>query len=82
MAFETGHQKVGGRKKGTPNKLTKEMRDVLKGLVAEELDTLGQRREELEPKDRLEVFIKLLPFMLPKTQSIAHTKGEGLEMEW
>ena len=51
MAFETGHQKVGGRKKGTPNKLTKEMRDVLKGVVADEIDTLGQRLEELEPKD-------------------------------
>ena len=82
MAFETGHQKVGGRKKGTPNKLTKEMRDVLKGVVADEIDTLGQRLEELEPKDRLEVFIKLLPFVLPKTQSIAHTKGEGFEVEW
>ena len=82
MAFETGHQKVGGRKKGTPNKLTKEMREVLKGVVADELNTLGQRLEELKPKDRLEVFIKLLPFVLPKTQSIAHTKGEGFEVEW
>ena len=53
MAFEAGHQKVRGRKKGTPNKLTKEMRDVLKGVVAEELDTLGQRIEELKPRDRL-----------------------------
>ena len=82
MAFEAGHQKIGGRKKGTPNKLTKEMREVLKGVVANELDTLGQRLEELEPRDRLEVFIKLLPFVLPKTQSIAHTKGEGFEVEW
>jgi hypothetical protein len=82
MAFETGHQKVGGRKKGTPNKLTKEMREVLKDVVADELNTLGQRLEELKPKDRLEVFIKLLPFVLPKMQSIAHTKGEGFEVEW
>jgi hypothetical protein len=82
MAFETGHQKVGGRKKGTPNKLTKEMREMLKGVVADELNTLGQRIEELEPRDRLEVFIKLLLFVLPKTQSIAHSKGEGLEVEW
>ncbi len=68
MAFEAGHQKVGGRKKGTPNKLTKEMREVLKGVVADELDTLGQRLEELEPRDRLEVFIKLC-LLLPKTQN-------------
>ena len=82
MAFETGHQKVGGRKKGTPNKLTKEMREVLKGMVAEELEGLPQRFDELDTKDRLEVFIKLLPFVLPKTQSISHTQGEGFEVEW
>jgi hypothetical protein len=74
--------KTGGRQKGTPNKLTKEMRDVLKGVVAEELEGLPQRFDELDTKDRLELFIKLLPFVLPKTQSISHTKGEGLEMEW
>lgn len=74
--------KTGGRQKGTPNKLTKEMRDVLKGVVAEELEGLPQRFNELDTKDRLELFIKLLPFVLPKTQSISHTKGEGLDMEW
>ena len=74
--------KTGGRQKGTPNKLTKEMRDVLKGVVAEELEGLPQRFDELDTKDRIELFIKLLPFVLPKTQSISHTKGEGLEMEW
>ena len=74
--------KTGGRQKGTPNKLTKEMRDVLKGVVAEELEGLPQRFDELDTKERLELFIKLLPFVLPKTQSISHTKGEGLEMEW
>jgi hypothetical protein len=58
------------------------MRDVLDGMVAEELEGLPQRFDELDTKDRIELFIKLLPFVLPKTQSISHTKGEGLEMEW
>jgi len=30
MPFEQGKEKTGGRKKGTPNKLTKEIRDLLK----------------------------------------------------
>lgn len=55
---------------------------MLKGVVTDELDTLGQRLEELETKDRLEVFIKLLPFVLPKTQSIAQKKGEGFEVHF
>ena len=51
MAFEQGHKKQGGRTKGVPNRLTKEMRSVLKDIVYNELiqDTL----ESLTAKERL-----------------------------
>lgn len=58
------------------------MREVLKGVVADELNTLGQCLEELESRDRLEIFTKLLPFVHPKKQSIAYTKGERFEVKW
>ena len=38
MANTTG-KKFGGRQKGTPNRLTKELRAVLKDLIHEELET-------------------------------------------
>ena len=33
--------KTGGRQAGTPNKVTSELRDALKAIVANELDTLS-----------------------------------------
>lgn len=29
MSFKQGHEKVGGRKKGTPNKLTSGVKDIM-----------------------------------------------------
>ena len=79
MANTTG-KKHGGREKGTPNKLTKELRNVLKDIIYNELETLDEKLEELEPKERIELIIKLLPYTLPKLQNISHTTNEP--MDW
>lgn len=77
MANTTG-KKFGGRQKGTPNKLTKELRSVLKDVLYEEIDRLPERLDELETKDRLELLIKLMPFVFPKVQSISQSLGEPI----
>ena len=56
MANTTG-VKYGGRQKGTPNRLTKELRAILKEALHKELESIGERLEQLEPKERLEVLI-------------------------
>jgi hypothetical protein len=63
-------QKTGGRIAGTPNKLTKELRTTLKGIIAGEFDALPQTFEQLPAKERLELLIKMLPYCLPKVDSI------------
>jgi hypothetical protein len=63
-------KKTGGRIAGTPNKLTKELRTTLKGIVAGEMDALPQTFEQLPAKERLELLIKMLPYCLPKVDSI------------
>ena len=62
--------KTGGRIAGTPNKITKELRKTLKGIIANELERLPQTLDELPGKERLELLIKLLPFCMPKVESI------------
>lgn len=62
MANNTG-KKYEGRKKGTPNRLTKELRTVLKDVIYDELENLDKRLEELESKQRVELIIKLLPYV-------------------
>jgi hypothetical protein len=58
--------KTGGRTAGTENKTTKEIRAVLKEVINYELLNIESLLRELQPKERLEIVIKLMPFVLPK----------------
>jgi hypothetical protein len=64
-------KKTGGRVAGTPNKVTSELRKSLKSIIAAELDALPVTFAELPPKERLELLIKLLPFAMPRVDSIS-----------
>jgi hypothetical protein len=71
-------KKTGGRVAGTPNKVTSELRKTLKAIVASELEALPTTFEQLQPKERLELLIKFLPFCLPKVNPI----GSGYDTDW
>ena len=76
MANNTGN-KYGGREAGTPNRLTKELRAALKNILHQEIELLPEHFNKLEPKDRLELLVKLLPFALPKVEPESYQIGEG-----
>lgn len=78
MANTTGN-KYGGRQKGTPNRITKELRTLLKDILYQELEQIQERLELLEPKERIELLIKLMPYALPKVTSVSHTTNEPLD---
>lgn len=78
MANNTG-RKFGGREAGTPNRLTKELRDALKNILHHELELLPNHFSKLEAKDRLDMLVKLLPFVLPKVEAISHRENEPLD---
>lgn len=78
MANTTGN-KYGGRTKGTPNRLTKELRTVLKDMVYRELESIESRLDELDSKERIELIIKLMPYVFPKLQTISHNTNEALD---
>ena len=52
--------KRGGRKAGTPNKVTAEIREVLQNVL---IETLEQDVRDLTPAERL----KLLKYIIPTT---------------
>ena len=62
--------------------LTKELRDSLKELVKKEIKDLPKHLESLDPKDRINVVIKLMPFVFPKVQTVHLTEGEPNIFEW
>jgi hypothetical protein len=76
MANNTG-KKYGGREGGTPNRLTKELRAALKNIIHKEIELLPDHFDKLEPKERLELLVKILPFALPKVEPENYQVSEG-----
>lgn len=71
--------KTGGRTVGTVNKTIKEIRAVLKDVINNELLNIQTLLYELQPKERLELVIKLIPFVLPKVRTASYTLGEPFD---
>lgn len=66
----------GGRRKGTPNKTTKEMRELLSDFISDNWYKLQDDFNVLEPKDRVQIFERLLQYILPKYQAVMPDKSE------
>ena len=64
--------KTGGRELGTPNKITSEVKEVLKKIIENQLETLEEDLKTLSTKDRLEILVKLLPYIIPKEETVTH----------
>lgn len=62
-------QKTGGRKEGTPNKVTQAMRERLNTVLESELDQLEELFEEVSARDRLQFIIKLIPYIIPQAEN-------------
>lgn len=68
-----------GRPKGKSNKDVKELRDRVKQLLDATFDQVVEDMAELEPKDRVNAYMKLLEFSLPKLKSIdAKVEGDAM----
>ena len=58
--------KSGGRTLGTPNKLTGEVKNVLKKVINKQLETLEDDLNTLSPKEKWFLISKLLPFIVSR----------------
>ena len=59
--------------------LTMSLRETLKTIMQKEIERLPETLEALEPKERLNVLCKLMPFVFPKVESVHPTEGEPLQ---
>lgn len=67
----TGQKKVGGRKKGTPNKTTQITRKLINDVAEGMLPQVLRDIKDLEPAERVKVFIKLCEFCISKPQTVS-----------
>ncbi len=61
--------------------LTMGLRETLKDLMQKELEQLPETLKELDPVQRLNILCKLMPYVLPKTESVKHTLGEPFQYD-
>lgn len=61
--------KTGGRKTGTKNKVTANLREWVKIFISGNTQQIEQDWQLLDPKDRIILFEKLLKYTLPTLQS-------------
>jgi hypothetical protein len=73
--------KTGGRQKGTPNKLTSEIREKLNDYVYTEIDTLINNIDKIPIEKRLDLLTKILPYTIPKMSNIEVTSDNDINLD-
>lgn len=63
----------GGRPKGVQNKTGKEVKEILSKILSDEIEAMPERLNQLSDKERLDIVIKLLPYILPKQKELEIT---------
>ena len=61
--------------------LTMGLREALKNIMQKEIERLPETLEALEPKERLNIVCRLMPFVFPKVETVSPTQGEPFQVE-
>lgn len=66
-----GKGRLGGRKKGTPNVITKEKRELISAFIDDHWDEFIQSYKDVsDPEKKCRIFLDLLPYATPKLASM------------
>ncbi len=61
--------------------LTMGLRETLKAIMRTEIEKLPETLEALDPKERLNVVCKLMPYVFPKVETVHSKEGEPLQFD-
>jgi hypothetical protein len=62
--------------KATEQVITMDLRKTLKGIIQKGIEKLPEHLEAMEPRERLNILCKLMPFVFPKVETVHPTAGE------
>lgn len=80
MAAPKNHAKAGGRKKGSPNKVTQESRELLNEILSGEIPNIKAALKKVKADDDfkyLSILEKWMSYILPKRKDVT-TDGEKI----
>ena len=79
MAAQKGHKKEGGRKRGTPNKATKDIREAYRMLIQKNTGNLTKWLDaiaEKSPERAIYILAELSEYVIPKLSRTDLTSGD------
>lgn len=56
--------------------LTMGLRETLKAIMHNEIEKLPETLETLEPRERINIVCKLMPYVFPKVEAVHPKEGE------
>ena len=66
-SFQRGHKKIGGRQKGTPNKVNKNIRKMLEEQLLPRIEKIGDIIDEIEdPEKKSAALSQWACYIIPK----------------
>lgn len=75
-----GTPKTGGRTAGTPNKTTAAIKEWIVSLIDANKEQIENDLTTLEPKERLQIFLKLMDYVVPKAQIVPEGEEKQNDM--
>lgn len=52
------------------------MREFMKTIMQQEIEKKAEQLDKLQPKERLEIVPKLMPFVFPKVEAVKVNEGD------
>lgn len=79
MGRTKGCAKTGGRKKGTPNKVSRDLRGWIFEVLEAGKDAFVQNLSMTEPKDFCKVYLGLMGYVMPKMVAVTAEEARRAE---
>lgn len=70
-AKNDGRGRLGGRQKGTSNRVTAQVKDWLARLINKNRKQMEEDLQALTPRERLQILEKLMGYVVPKQQAVS-----------
>jgi hypothetical protein len=81
MPFQPKDESINmkGRPKGSPNKTTKQVKELIRNLFDENTEYLYANLDQMTITERINLSKAILPFLMPKLQSVVLREGESID---